>query len=613
MKRDFDAIVVGGGHAGIEAARALSSMGQQVALLTMDASKLGAMSCNPAIGGVAKSHLVSEIDALGGLMGFVADTAAIQARRLNMNKGPAVRSTRLQCDKDRYVRSMISELRTINNLSIVEGEVSALSKSENIWQVSLKDGAQILTRSVIITTGTFMRGLMFCGDDRKEGGRVGDQSAKFLSESLCELGHSLSRLKTGTPARLNAKTINFSNLEQQWGDPEIRRFSWREPKEKLPQLCCYITHTSERTHEIIRANFDKSPLFSGDIVGLGPRYCPSIEDKIKRFADRERHQIFLEPEGLDTDSIYPNGLSTSLPADVQLEFMRSIRGLEQVEIIRPGYAVEYDTINPTDLHFSFMSKFQEGLFFAGQVNRTSGYEEAATQGMWAGINAALFLKGEDFIYPNRSRSYTETLVDDLTSKGTQEPYRMFTSRSEYRLVLREDNAQERLYDLGIQLGLLTEAQKKIHSQNLEEIAKGREFLETNRIRVSKDRVQSYMEHLKRPEITWESFSVPDASFISDKAVEKLEVEAKYDGYLSRQESEISALQKLGRSLLDPAFNIDDLSSLSLEVIEKYKAIKPKSVLELSKISGIPPTAVLMIARAAGRTSLKHQNTGKCFT
>lgn len=613
MKRDFDAIVVGGGHAGIEAARALSSMGQQVALLTMDASKLGAMSCNPAIGGVAKSHLVSEIDALGGLMGFVADTAAIQARRLNMNKGPAVRSTRLQCDKDRYVRSMISELRTINNLSIVEGEVSALSKSENIWQVSLKDGAQILTRSVIITTGTFMRGLMFCGDDRKEGGRVGDQSAKFLSESLCELGHSLSRLKTGTPARLNAKTINFSNLEQQWGDPEIRRFSWRQPKEKLPQLCCYITHTSERTHEIIRANFDKSPLFSGDIVGLGPRYCPSIEDKIKRFADRERHQIFLEPEGLDTDSIYPNGLSTSLPADVQLEFMRSIRGLEQVEFIRPGYAVEYDTINPTDLHFSFMSKFQEGLFFAGQVNRTSGYEEAATQGMWAGINAALFLKGEDFIYPNRSRSYTETLVDDLTSKGTQEPYRMFTSRSEYRLVLREDNAQERLYDLGIQLGLLTEAQKKNHSQNLEEIAKGREFLETNRIRVSKDRVQSYMEYLKRPEITWESFSVPDASFISDKAVEKLEVEAKYDGYLSRQESEISALQKLGGSLLDPAFNIDDLSSLSLEVIEKYKAIKPKSVLELSKISGIPPTAVLMIARAAGRTSLKHQNTGECFT
>lgn len=613
MKIDFDAIVVGGGHAGIEAARALSSMSQQVALLTMDASKLGAMSCNPAIGGVAKSHLVSEIDALGGLMGFVADTAAIQARRLNMNKGPAVRSTRLQCDKDRYVRSMSSELRTINNLSIIQGEVSALSKSGNIWQVSLKDGAHMLTRSVIVTTGTFMRGLMFCGDDRKEGGRVGDQSAKFLSESLCELGHGLSRLKTGTPARLNAKTINFSNLEQQWGDPEIRRFSWREPKEKLPQLCCYITHTSERTHDIIRANFDKSPLFSGDIVGLGPRYCPSIEDKVKRFADRERHQIFLEPEGLDTDSIYPNGLSTSLPADVQLEFMRSIRGLEQVEFVRPGYAVEYDTIDPTDLHFSFMSKFQEGLFFAGQVNRTSGYEEAATQGMWAGISAALFLKGEDFVYPNRSRSYTETLVDDLTSKGTQEPYRMFTSRSEYRLVLREDNAQERLYGLGVQLGLLTEAQKKHHSKNLEEIAKGREFLETNRIRVSKDRVQSYMEYLKRPEITWESFSIPDASFISDKAVEKLEVEAKYDGYLSRQESEISALQKLGGSLLDPAFNIDDLSSLSLEVIEKYKAIKPKSVLELSKISGIPPTAVLMIARAAGRTSLKHLNTGECFT
>ncbi len=613
MKLDFDAVVVGGGHAGIEAARALTSMGQQVALITMDASKLGAMSCNPAIGGVAKSHLVSEIDALGGLMGYVADSAAIQARRLNMNKGPAVRSTRLQCDKDRYVRTMTQELRMIPNLRIIQGEVSVLKKASNNWDLVLKDGVQFLTRSVIITTGTFMRGLMFCGDERKEGGRVGDQSAKILSEFLCELGHGLSRLKTGTPARLNAKTINFSNLEQQWGDPEIRRFSWREPKEKLPQLCCYITHTSERTHDIIRANFDKSPLFSGDIVGLGPRYCPSIEDKIKRFADRERHQIFLEPEGLDTDSIYPNGLSTSLPADVQLEFMRSIRGLENVEFIRPGYAVEYDTIDPTDLHYSFMSKFQEGLFFAGQVNRTSGYEEAATQGMWAGINAALYLQEKDFVYPNRSRSYTETLVDDLTSKGTQEPYRMFTSRSEYRLVLREDNAQERLFDLGVELGLLTNDQKVQHSKNLNEIAKGREFLENNRIRVSKDRVQSYMEYLKRPEVSWESFSITEASFISDKAVEKLEVEAKYDGYLSRQESEISALQKLGASLLDPSFNIEELSSLSLEVIEKYKAIKPKSVLELSKISGIPPTAVLMIARAAGRSKLRPENTGECFT
>lgn len=613
MKIDFDAIVVGGGHAGIEAARSLTSMGQRVALVTMDSSKLGAMSCNPAIGGVAKSHLVSEIDALGGLMGYVADTAAIQARRLNMNKGPAVRSTRLQCDKDRYVRTMIQELRLIPNLSILQGEVSALRKVSKNWVLGLKEGTEVLTRSVIITTGTFMRGMMFCGEERKEGGRVGDKAAKFLSEFLCELGHGLSRLKTGTPARLNAKTINFSNLEQQWGDPEIRRFSWRLPKEKLPQLCCYITHTSERTHEIIKANFDKSPLFSGDIVGLGPRYCPSIEDKVKRFADRERHQIFLEPEGLDTDSIYPNGLSTSLPSDVQLEFMRSIRGLESVEFIRPGYAVEYDTIDPTDLHSSFMSKFQEGLFFAGQVNRTSGYEEAATQGMWAGINAALYLQEKDFVYPNRSRSYTETLVDDLTSKGTQEPYRMFTSRSEYRLVLREDNAQERLFDLGLELGLLTEAQKIQHSKNLEEISKGRAFLENNRIRVSKDRVQSYMEYLKRPEISWESFFIPEAAFISDKAVEKLEVEAKYDGYLSRQESEISALQKLGSSYLDPSFNIEELSSLSLEVIEKYKTHKPKSVLELSKISGIPPTAVLMIARAAGRSKIDTKNTGECFT
>lgn len=600
MTKLFDAIVIGGGHAGIEAARALSAMGQKTALLTMDAKKLGAMSCNPAIGGVAKSHLVAEVDALGGLMGYVADCSGIQARRLNMNRGPAVRSTRIQCDKDRYVRTMIDEVRALPNLEIVQAEASSMQMVRSSWLVRMADGSELSARAVIVTTGTFMRGLMFCGDDRKEGGRVGDSSAKHLSESIIGIGHNLTRLKTGTPARLRSSSINFSSLEMQWGDPELRRFSWREPKNKLPQLCCYMTYTNERTHDVIRANFHRSPLFSGDIVGLGPRYCPSIEDKIKRFSERPRHQTFLEPEGIDTDSIYPNGMSTSLPPDTQLEFFRTMKGLENVELLRPGYAVEYDTVNPTDLLPSFMSKFAEGLFFAGQVNRTSGYEEAAAQGLWAGMNAGLYLKGEETLRPDRSRSYLETLVDDLTSKGTGEPYRMFTSRSEYRLLLREDNAQERLLALGKQLGLLSEFHVKHFDKLQEEIARGRAHLENNRIRVSKDRRISLMEYLKRPEVTWETLE--QNIDVSDRTIEILEVEAKYEGYLGRQELELSALNKLKSWELDPAVDIDTVPSLSKEVVEKYKARMPRTVHELSQISGMPPTAVLLIAKAAARAS-----------
>lgn len=611
MSQSFDAIVIGGGHAGIEAARVLAAMGQNTALLTMDAKKLGAMSCNPAIGGVAKSHLVAEVDALGGLMGYVADSAGIQARRLNMNRGPAVRSTRIQCDKDRYVRTMSEELRTIRGLSIIEAEAHSMDKvRSDLWELRTSSGENIFARAIIVTTGTFMRGLMFCGDDRKDGGRVGDSSAKKLSESILAHGHKLTRLKTGTPARLNAKSIDFGSLEQQWGDPELRRFSWREPKNKLPQLCCYMTYTNERTHDVIRANFHRSPLFSGDIVGLGPRYCPSIEDKIKRFSERSRHQIFLEPEGLDIDSIYPNGMSTSLPPETQLEFFRTIKGLEQVELLRPGYAVEYDTVDPTDLKPSFMSKFVEGLFFAGQVNRTSGYEEAAAQGLWAGMNAGLFLQSKEALRPDRSRSYLETLVDDLTSKGTSEPYRMFTSRSEYRLLLREDNAMERLMGLGRSLGLVNEFHVKHYDELCSDIAKGRKHLENNRVRVNKDKVISLMEYLKRPEVTWESMAINLE--VSDRAIEILEVEAKYEGYLGRQELELSSLNKLKTWVLDPAFDIDSVPSLSKEVVEKYKLSKPRSVHELSQISGMPPTAVLLIAKAAARSdvarNVSHETT-----
>ncbi len=607
MSQVFDAVVIGAGHAGIEATRALSAMGKSVGLLTFDENKIGAMSCNPAIGGVAKSHLVKEIDALGGLMGMVADSAAIQARRLNMNKGPAVRSTRLQCDKDRYVRSMIAEVRSLPGVSILSVEAASIDKlacanasSGDEWAVRTKCGLSIIARAIIVTTGTFMRGLMFCGDDRQAGGRVGDKASSSLSESIENFGHLLTRLKTGTPARLKASTINFSKLERQWGDPELRRFSWREPKEKLPQLCCYVTYTNERTHEIIQANFDKSPLFSGEIVGTGPRYCPSIEDKVRRFSDRNRHQIFLEPEGIDSDSIYPNGMSTSLPKETQLEFLRSIAGLENVELLRPGYAVEYDSIDPTTLRANLMSKFADGIFFAGQVNRTSGYEEAAAQGLWAGIGAAQYLSNRDAIVPQRSRSYIETLVDDLTTKGSAEPYRMFTSRSEYRLVLREDNAHSRLYMLADSLGLISDEQKTAFELLNIEIESGRQYLEGHRIRVGPDRVISMMEYLKRPSIRWEELSLPGIAHISDRSIESLEVEAKYDGYLSRQEAEISSLDKMANWFIDPKFKVEDVPSLSAEIIEKFNAKKPKTVKELAGISGISPTALILIAKHAGR-------------
>lgn len=611
---EFDAIVIGAGHAGIEAARSLSASFQfsphRTALITMDATKIGAMSCNPAIGGVAKSHLVAEVDAMGGVMGYAADMAAVQARRLNMNKGPAVRSTRLQCDKDFYVRTVISEVRTMKGITVLQGEAQTLRVRGGVWEVRLNE-EWLKARAVIVTTGTFMRGLMFCGDVRKEGGRIGDEASKTLSMSLAEVGHKLTRLKTGTPARLKAESINLKILEQQWGDPELRRFSWKKPKDKLPQLCCYITHTSEKTHDIIRANFHKSPLFAGEIVGTGPRYCPSIEDKVKRFADRSRHQIFLEPEGLNTNSIYPNGMSTSLPADVQMEFLKSITGLEQVEVLKFGYAVEYDSVNPTELSPGLMSKFAPGLFLAGQVNRTSGYEEAAAQGLWAGINAGLFLKNKEHVVPDRSRSYLETLVDDLTTKGTEEPYRLFTSRSEYRLVLREDNAAERLYDLADSLGILTEEQKISYQRSMADISLARITLENVRIRVSPDKVISSMEYLRRPEITWEDLT--GLVSVSDRAIERLEVEAKYLGYLPRQVGEIAALKKLSSWVLDPEFNIDSLSSIPNEVIDKFRLHKPKNVLELTKISGISPTAIIMIANAAGSPPPDTSNAVDCFT
>jgi len=603
METRFDAIVIGGGHAGIEASRALSARGFKTALISFDAKKIGAMSCNPAIGGVAKSHLVYEVDALGGLMGWAADHAAIQSRRLNLRKGPAVRSTRVQCDKSHYAACMSTWAAARENLYIIEGEAASFEWDKDSHKVSgvrMKDGSRLQARAVIITSGTFMRGLMFCGDERSVGGRVGEKAAEFLSQSLESVGHALTRLKTGTPARLKASSIRFALLARQWGDAEKRPFSWRPAPYRLPQISCFITHTNERTHDVIRANFGSSPLFSGDIVGVGPRYCPSVEDKIRRFPDRERHQIFLEPEGINTDSIYPNGMSTSLPASVQIEFLRTIDGLENVELLRPGYAVEYDTIDPTDLDIGFMSKHLPGLFLAGQVNRTSGYEEAAAQGLWAGLNASLWLEGRDFISPDRSRSYLETLVDDLTSVGTREPYRMFTSRSEYRLLLREDNAAERLFDLASSLGLISDEQKAAHDAVQRGVSSALISLGSQRVRLDRDRVVSLFEYLRRPDVAWEDLTLDLDSRWSDRVLEKIEVKAKYEGYLQKQEQEIEQLRRVRSWVLDPNVSLRGLAGLTNEAVELFESHRPKTVYELGRIAGITPAALLAIVRVAGR-------------
>lgn len=599
VERNFDIIVVGAGHAGCEAALAASRMGTAVALVTMDKKKIGEMSCNPSIGGVGKGQLVKEIDALGGEMGINADYTAIQFRRLNTRKGSAVQSSRCQSDKIEYAKRMQKVVSSQAGLEIIEGEVKRLLvKNGSIHGVSILTplGAMELKAfCVVITSGTFMRGIMHCGTSIRPGGRYGENASVGLSDALRALGFSILRLKTGTPARLLRDSIDFSQMERQESDPTPKLFSFSKTESPLQKVPCYLTYTREATHSIIAKNLDKSPLYSGQIQGIGPRYCPSIEDKVVKFKDKPRHALFFEPESLSSNWIYPNGISTSLPPEVQDEFIRTIPGCENVRVARFGYAVEYDCIDPRQLTDSLESKNISGLFLAGQVNGTSGYEEAAAQGLIAGINAGLKVKGQSPFLLKREESYIGVMLDDLVSKGVTEPYRMFTSRAEYRLRLREDNADLRLRKYGYQLGL-------VFQNDYDQFFRRKSAIESGKMRLHssypKNGNGSWAQMLKRPEISLEDIfsDVFTDVEMSDARewLETLEIEIKYEGYIALQDEEVARIEKLRNVPLPAALNYGSVIGLSTEVREKLSRERPLNLADASRISGVTPVALSAI-------------------
>ncbi len=612
-QQHFDVIVVGGGHAGTEAALASARMGSNTLLLTHNIETLGQMSCNPAIGGIGKGHLVKEIDALGGAMATATDRAGIQFRTLNSSKGPAVRATRAQADRTIYRNEIRKIIENQKNLTLFQQSCDDLIvEQDRVVGVVTQMGLKFHARSVVITVGTFLGGMIHIGMENHKGGRAGDPPSIALADRLRALPFRVDRLKTGTPARLDARTLNFDAMQIQHGDTPVPVFSYMGKASDHPrQIPCYITHTNEKTHEIIRGGLDRSPMYTGMIEGVGPRYCPSIEDKIHRFADKNSHQIFVEPEGLNSIEVYPNGISTSLPFDVQMNFVRSIIGFENAHIVRPGYAIEYDFFDPRDLKQTLETKFISGLFFAGQINGTTGYEEAGAQGLIAGANAALQVQQKDEFILRRDEAYVGVLIDDLSTMGTKEPYRMFTSRAEYRLLLREDNADIRLTAKGHEIGLVDDQRWKAFNQKLEAIELERQRLKSTWVYPSHDSTEalnvllknpvtkenSLEDLIRRPEMTYKTLMQIEAfgpKIQNEQAAEQVEIQIKYAGYIERQKDEIAKTLRNENTLIPIDFDFSKISGLSNEVVAKLTSTRPETIGKAGRISGITPAAVSLL-------------------